>query len=51
MHRTEIERPFLATKGVNTNLVQYLPLYHVIISNVDVCSFIFAIFHVHLKRF
>ena len=30
---TEIERSFLAAKGFNTNLVQYLPLYYVI-SNV-----------------
>ena len=27
---TKIERPFLAAKGFNTNLVQYLLAYHVI---------------------
>ena len=25
MHRTDIERPFLAPTGFNTNLVQFLP--------------------------
>ena len=39
IHKTEIEMPFLAVKGFNTNLVQFLPLYHVIISNVHVYSF------------
>ena len=34
---TEIERSFLAAKGFNTDLVQFLPLY-VIISNMYVCS-------------
>ena len=33
IHRTEIQRPFLAAKGFNTNLVQFL-LLHVILSNV-----------------
>ena len=46
MHRSEIERPFLAAKGFNTNLVQFLSLYHVIISNVQVCSFTCTIYHV-----
>ena len=32
IQRTEIERLFLAAKGFNTNLVQFLLLYHVIIS-------------------
>ena len=35
---TEIERSFLAAKGFNTDLVQFLPLYDVIISNMYVCS-------------
>ena len=44
---TEIEMLFLAPKGFKTNLVQFLPLYHVIISNVHVCSFTCTISHVH----
>ena len=44
---TETERPFLAAKGFNTNLVQFLPPYHVIISNACVCSFTCTISHVH----
>ena len=32
IHKTEIERPFLATKGFNTNLVQFVSPYHIIIS-------------------
>ena len=44
-HRTEIERSFLAAKGFNTNLVQFLPLYHVIISIVLVFSFTCTISH------
>ena len=47
IHGTEIERPFLAAKGFNTNLVQFLPKHHVIISNVDVCSFMCTISYVH----
>ena len=47
IHRTEIERPFLAGKGFNTNLVQFLLPYHVIISNVHVCSFACTISHLH----
>ena len=44
---TKIERPFLAAKGFNTNLVQCLPPYYVIISNVHVCSFTRTISHVN----
>ena len=36
---TKRERPFLAARGFNINLVQFLLLYHVIISNVQFCSF------------
>lgn len=36
---TEIERLFLAAYGFNTNLVDFLPPYNVIISNVRICSF------------
>ena len=42
---TEIERPFLAAKVSNTNLVQFLPLYHVIISNVHIIHIL--LFYVH----
>ena len=44
---TEIERPFLAAKGFNTNSVQCLPLYYVIISKVHVFFFTCTISHVH----
>ena len=44
---TEIGRPLLAAKGFNNNLVQCLPPYYVIISNVHVCSFTCMISHVH----
>ena len=47
VHRTEIERLFLAAKGFNTNLVYFLSLYHVIISNVHVCFFMGTTSHVH----
>ena len=50
MHRTEIERQFLAAKGFNTNLVQFLPRYCVIISNVYIIHVYFftcMISHVH----
>ena len=47
MHRSEIGRPVLADKGFNTNLVQFQLLYHVVISNVRVCSFACTISHVH----
>ena len=46
VHRTGIERPFLAVKGFNTNLAQFLPPYHVVISNVRLCSFTCTISHV-----
>ena len=44
---TEIEGLFLAAKGFNINLVQCLPLYYVIISNVHICSFTCTISHVN----
>ena len=47
VHRTEIERPFLAAQGFNTNLAHILPPYHVIISNMHICSPM----DVHLKWF
>ena len=37
IHRTKAERCFLAAKGFNTNLLQFLPPYHV--TNVYVYSF------------
>ena len=45
---TEIERPFLAAKDFNTNLIRFLPLYHVIISNMHVCSFTCMLSHTHI---
>ena len=54
IHRTEIERPFLASKYLNTNLVKFLLPFHVVISNVHFCSFTCTISDVHrrsLKRF
>ena len=47
IRRTEIERLFLARMGFNINLVQSLPLCHVIISNVHVCSFTRTISDLH----
>ena len=47
MHRTEIERLFLPGKGFNTNLIQFLLPYHVIINNVHVCSYACTISHVN----
>ena len=47
MHRTEIERPFLAGKGFDASLVQFLLLDHIVISNVHVCSFTSTISLVH----
>ena len=44
---TEIERSFLAAMVFNTNSVQCLPLYCVIISKVHVCSFMCTISHMH----
>ena len=46
VHRTEIESPFLAAKGFKTNLLHFLPPYHVIFSNVHV-FFMGTISHVH----
>ena len=40
---------FLAAKGFNTNLVQFLLLYHVIVSNMHVYSFVCT--DVHVKWF
>ena len=54
IHRTEIKKPFLDTKGFNTNLVQFLSPFYVIVSNVHVCSFTYWIptcTDLHLKRF
>ena len=42
-----MERPFSAAKGFNTNLVQYVLLHHIVISNVLVCFFMSTISHVH----
>ena len=44
---TEVERLFLSAKGFNTNLVNFLLPYHVIISIVHVCSSMCMISHVH----
>ena len=49
IHRTEIERSFLAAKGFNSNLVQFLLSYHVVICKVQVCSFMCT--DVHIKWF
>ena len=45
--RTEIGRLFLAAKGFNANLVQFLLAYHVVISNVHVSSFMCTISQMH----
>ena len=47
---SEIKRWVLAAKSFNTNLVQLLLPYHVIISNVHICSFTCMIFHVHRRQ-
>ena len=47
--KTVTERPLLVAKGFRTNLVQFLPLYHVIVSSVHVCSFTCTIPHVHKR--
>ena len=50
---TEIEWPFLAAKGFNTNLVHFLPPYHVIFSNVhlsSLCAWFPTGMDVHLKQ-
>ena len=39
LHRAEIEKQVLATKGFDTNIANFLLLYHVIISNMHVCFF------------
>ena len=44
---TKIERLLLAAMGFNSNLVQFLPPYYVIISNVHVYSFTGTISHGH----
>ena len=46
---TEIERLFLAGQGFNSNLVQCLPPYFVIISNMHICSFTCTISHMHMN--
>ena len=33
----DLDRPFLAAKGFNPNLVHFLMLYHAIISKVHAC--------------
>ena len=50
IHRTEIERLFLAAKGFNINLVQFLLWCHVVISNVHIYPFTLIISHMHLKK-
>ena len=49
VHRTEIKRLFLATKGSNINLIHFLPPYHVIINNVHIYFFTGTIFYVHRR--
>ena len=46
IHRTEIEKPLLAAKGFNANLVKFLPPYDVIISFLYVCYCTCKISHV-----
>ena len=47
VHIAEIEGPFFAGKGLNTNLVHFVPLYHVIMSNVHIYYFTGTISNVH----
>ena len=47
IHWAKIKRPFWVAKGFNSNLVQFLPSYHLIISSVHVCSFMCTISNVH----
>ena len=47
IHRTEKERPIIAAKGFNNNLVHSLPPYHVIISSLPVYYFTGTISNVH----
>ena len=49
VHRTEIKRLFLATKGYNINLIHFLLPYHVIINNVHIYFFTGTIFYVHRR--
>ena len=44
---TEIERLLLAAKGFNTNLVQCLPPYYVIVRNAHIFSIMCRISHVN----
>ena len=50
IHRTEIERLFLTAKSFNINLVQFLMLYHVIISKLHVCSFTYMSAATHANK-
>ena len=47
MYMTEIGRLFLATKGFNINLVHFLLMCYVIISNLYICFFMGTISYVH----
>ena len=47
MYMTEIGRLFLAAKGFNINLVHFLLLCYVIISNLYICFFTGTISHVY----
>ena len=50
IHRTKTERPFLAAKAFKANnLVQFLPPYHVIISNVHVGDLLRAVVIISVK--
>ena len=40
-------RKFIVLKSFNINLVQFILWYHVIFSDVNICSFICIISHVH----
>ena len=44
---TEIEQLSVAIQGFNTNLVQFLSLCHIIISNMHVNIFMCMIYHMH----
>ena len=50
IHRTEIERLFLTAKSFNINLVQFLMLYHDIISKLHVCSFTYTSAATHANK-
>ena len=47
VHRTKTQGPFLDAKGFSTNLLPFIPPYHVIISDAHVFSFTGTISHVH----